>query len=146
MAAVPPAKRERDEIARRGDEIYDSRVRPHLGPGDKGKFVLIDIESGDHELDRDEIAASDHLLARHPDARVWMVQVGSQYARYTRHLWHPRSRFDDQATSSPSPLCTTPLILLRYNHHYTCTLPIGHGSARHRISLHHADGQHTIGP
>jgi hypothetical protein len=81
MAAVPPTKRERDEIARRGDEIYDSRVRPHLGPEDKGKFVLIDIESGDHELDRDEIAASDRLLARHPDARVWMVQVGSRSAR-----------------------------------------------------------------
>jgi hypothetical protein len=81
MAVVPPTKRERDEIARRGDEIYDSRIRPHLGPEDEGKFVLIDIESGDHELDRDEIAASDRLLARHPDAQVWMVQVGSRYAR-----------------------------------------------------------------
>jgi hypothetical protein len=81
MAAVPRTKNERDEVARRGDEIYESRVRPHLAPGDEGKFVLIDIESGDHELDRDEVAASDRLLARHPDAQVWMVQVGSRYAR-----------------------------------------------------------------
>ena len=81
MAAVPRTKRERDEIARRGDEIYESKVRPHLAPEDEGKFVLIDIESGDHEVDRDEVAASDRLLARHPDAQVWMVQVGARYAR-----------------------------------------------------------------
>jgi hypothetical protein len=27
------------------------------------------------------VAASDRLLARHPDAQVWMRQVGSRYAR-----------------------------------------------------------------
>ncbi|HEX3130941.1 MAG TPA: hypothetical protein VH394_26645 [Thermoanaerobaculia bacterium] len=81
MAGVPRTKRERDEIARRGDEIYDSRIRPHVAPEDEGKYVLIDVESGDHEMDRDEVAASDRLLARHPDARIWMVQIGSRYAR-----------------------------------------------------------------
>jgi hypothetical protein len=43
--------------------------------------VLIDIETGNFEVDRDEIAASDRLLARHPDAQIWMRQVGSRYAR-----------------------------------------------------------------
>lgn len=81
MAAVPRSQRERKEIARRGDEIYEAKVRPSLGPKDQGKFALIDIKSGDYELDRDEVAASDRLLARHPDAQVWMVQVGSRYAR-----------------------------------------------------------------
>lgn len=81
MAAIPKTKRERDDIARRGDEIYDSKIRPHLGPEDEGKFVLIDVQSGDHEVDRDELAASDRLLERHPDAQVWMVQVGSRHAR-----------------------------------------------------------------
>ncbi len=81
MATVPRSDREREEIARRGDEIYGTRVRPHLGSEDEGKFVLIDIKSGNYELDRDEVAASDRLLARHPDAHVWMVQVGSRYAR-----------------------------------------------------------------
>jgi hypothetical protein len=32
-------------------------------------------------VDRDEIAASDRLLARHPDAQVWMRQIGSPHAR-----------------------------------------------------------------
>jgi hypothetical protein len=71
----------REEIARRGDEIYEHQVLPHLNPGDEGKYALIDIETADYEIDGDEIAASDRLLARHPDAQIWMRQVGSRYAR-----------------------------------------------------------------
>jgi hypothetical protein len=70
-----------EEFARRGDEIYDRDVAPHVTADQEGKFVLIDIESGDYEIDADEVAASDRLLARHPDAQVWMTRVGSRYAR-----------------------------------------------------------------
>lgn len=86
MSIVPRYSRE--EFALRGDEIYDREVLPHLGPEDEGKLVLIDIETGDYEVDRDEVAASDRLLARHPDAQVWMRQVGSRYAR----RFGPRSK------------------------------------------------------
>lgn len=71
----------REEIARRGDQIYERQVLPRLRPADEGKYVLVDIETADYEIDRDEITASDRLLARHPDAQVWMRQVGSRYAR-----------------------------------------------------------------
>jgi hypothetical protein len=71
----------REEVARRGDEIYEREVLPHLSPEEEGKLVLIDVSTGDYEVDRDELAASDRLLARHPDAQVWMRQVGSRYAR-----------------------------------------------------------------
>lgn len=71
----------REEIARRGDEIYERQVLPRLSSGDEGKYALIDIETADYEIDRDEIAASDRLLSRHPDAQVWMRQVGSRHAR-----------------------------------------------------------------
>jgi hypothetical protein len=71
----------REEIARRGDEIYEREVLPLLSPADEGKYTLIDIETSDYEIDRNEIAASDRLLARHPDAQVWMRQVGARYAR-----------------------------------------------------------------
>jgi len=70
-----------EEIARRGDEIYERDVLPRLNPADEGRYALIDIETSDYEIDGDEIAASDRLLARHPDAQVWMIQIGSRYAR-----------------------------------------------------------------
>ncbi len=71
----------RDEIARRGDQIYEREILPHLRSEDEGKFALIDVGSGDYELDHDEVAASDRLLARHPEAQVWTRQAGSLYAR-----------------------------------------------------------------
>ncbi|HEX3130662.1 MAG TPA: hypothetical protein VH394_25210 [Thermoanaerobaculia bacterium] len=82
MAPTSPQPRySKEEFARRGDEIYERDVLPGLTAADEGKFVLIDIESGDYEVDRDEIAASDRLFARRPDAQVWFRQVGSRYAR-----------------------------------------------------------------
>jgi hypothetical protein len=69
------------EFARRGDDIYDRVVAPRLNEEDLGKFVLIDIDSEDYEVDRDEIAASDRLLARKPGARVWFTRAGSRHAR-----------------------------------------------------------------
>ena len=44
----------------------------------RGKFVVIDIDTGAYEVDADELAASDRLLARYPDAQVWLRQVGSR--------------------------------------------------------------------
>jgi len=51
-----------------------------VGPDDAGSFVVIDIETGAYEMDRPEVAASDRLLARHPDAQVWLRRIGSRYA------------------------------------------------------------------
>jgi hypothetical protein len=74
-----------EEMARRGDALYEREVLPRLSPEDEGKYALIDIETADYEIDRDEMAASDRLLARHLDAQVWMRQVGSPYARRFGH-------------------------------------------------------------
>ena len=72
---------DREEYASRGDAIYDRNILPSLEAGNLGKFVAIDIESGDFEIDADELAASDRLLARRPDAQTWLRRVGSRYAR-----------------------------------------------------------------
>lgn len=81
----------KEEFARRGDEIYERDIRSHLKPDDKGKFVLIDIETGAYEIDTNEMAASDRLVARHPEAQVWMVRVGY---RYVYHFRSPRTLQD----------------------------------------------------
>ncbi|MBI2916506.1 MAG: hypothetical protein HYY01_00795 [Chloroflexi bacterium] len=75
------ARYSKKEFARKGDEFYERYVRPHLEEGDEGKFVAIDIETGDYEIDASELAASDRLLARNPGAQVWLTRVGSRYVR-----------------------------------------------------------------
>lgn len=81
----------KEEFARRGDEIYDRDIKPHVTQEDKGKFVLIDIETGDYEMDWNELVAHDRLVLRHPDAQVWFTRVGSRYARRFGPRYRPVS-------------------------------------------------------
>ena len=43
--------------------------------------MAIDLETGDYEVDVSEIAACDRLEARHPEAQIWMVRIGSRHVR-----------------------------------------------------------------
>lgn len=86
---APQARYSKEEFARRGEELYETTVRPRIEPGDSGKFVAIDIETGEFEVDVDELAASDRLLEKHPNAQIWLVRVGSRYVRrFGRHESH----------------------------------------------------------
>ncbi len=79
MAATDP-RRTLDEKARLGAEVYDRRVRPTLQPGDDYKFVAIDVETGDYEIDKDDYTAVTRLQERHPEADVWLERVGQPTA------------------------------------------------------------------
>ena len=74
MASIKP-RYSKEEFARRGDAIY-KRILPKLAPKDVGKFLAIDIETGDYEVAADEMKAGDKLLARIPEAQIWMVRIG----------------------------------------------------------------------
>jgi hypothetical protein len=66
----------KEEFAQRGNEIYESQVRPQVEQDNHGKIVAIDIETGAFELEKDTITASDRLLERCPDAQIWCVRIG----------------------------------------------------------------------
>jgi hypothetical protein len=80
MSAASP-KHSMKEFARRGDAIYDGDLRSRLEPAHNGNFVAIDIDTGQYEVDASEIAASDRLRERLPNAQVWMKRVGAKYTR-----------------------------------------------------------------
>ena len=66
----------KEEFARRGDEIYESQVRPQVEEGNYGKIVAIDIETGAFEVADDILPATDRLFERVPDAQPWIVRIG----------------------------------------------------------------------
>ena len=68
-----------DEFARRGDEIYERDIKPKLKPRDKGKFLAIDIETGDYEIGADEMRICHKLRDRIPQAQIWLKRVGYSY-------------------------------------------------------------------
>lgn len=78
---MPEVKRKypKEVFAERGDAIFEKHIRPHLKPEDDGKFVAIDIETGEYEIADDELLAGDRLHERVPGAQIWMVRVGWPY-------------------------------------------------------------------
>lgn len=68
--AVRQPRYSKEEFARRGDEIYESQVRPQVEAGNHGKIVAIDIETGAFEVADDLLVASKRLLVRLPDAQT----------------------------------------------------------------------------
>ena len=71
----------KEEFAQRGDHIYETQIKAQVEAGNYGKIVAIDLETGDYEVDMSEIAACDRLEARHPEAQIWMVRIGSRHVR-----------------------------------------------------------------
>ena len=88
----------KDEFARRGNALYEEQVRAQVeqGPGNRGKVVALDIETGTFEVADDAIAASDRLLARLPDAQIWFVRVGHR----ALHRFGPRPTASTQAAEA----------------------------------------------
>src|SRR6266516_382285 len=66
----------KEAFARRGDAIYEKDILPKLAAKDVGKFLAIDIETGEYEIAADEMKAGDKLRRRLPEAQIWMVLIG----------------------------------------------------------------------
>lgn len=82
----------RDEIVRRGRDLYERRIRSRLEPDDEGKFVAVDVETGEFEIAADELTASKRVKARRPNAAICLLRVGhaSAYRIGGKRLAAPR--------------------------------------------------------
>ncbi|WP_309739538.1 hypothetical protein [Chamaesiphon sp. OTE_20_metabat_361] len=74
--AVRQPRYSKEEFAQRGDALYNSQIRSQVEEGNTGKIVAIDIETGAFEVADDIVNASEHLLAKYPDAQTWFIRIG----------------------------------------------------------------------
>jgi hypothetical protein len=74
--SAPTTPPSREEIGRLGRDVFDRQVRPRLRPEDDGKYVAVDVDTGDYETDADDYTANMRLLARRPGARIWLTRAG----------------------------------------------------------------------
>jgi hypothetical protein len=65
----------KDEVARRAAEIY-AKIKHQVDPGNKGKILAIDIETGEYEVDAEQVEAGERLFARLPDPQVFYFRIG----------------------------------------------------------------------
>lgn len=69
-----------EEIVRRGEELYEERIRPLVEAEHHGKFLVVDIETGEYEIDADEVAAFQRAIARNPEGARYLKRIGFAYA------------------------------------------------------------------
>ena len=67
-------------VGARAKELYKNRLREQIETEDNiGKIVVIDVETGDYEIDADGLAASRRLRERHPDLdadSLYAIRIG----------------------------------------------------------------------
>jgi hypothetical protein len=65
-----------EAIVEKGKRIYQERLRQLLEPAHNGEFVVIDVETGEYEVDRQHLAATDRAAAKRPGALLYATRVG----------------------------------------------------------------------
>jgi hypothetical protein len=74
--AVRHRRYSKEELARRGQELYESGIRHQIEAGNDGKIVAIDIETGAFEIDENFVPATNRLFEQYPDAQPWVIRIG----------------------------------------------------------------------
>ena len=64
------------EISALGKMIYRKKIRPLMTEADIGKYVIVDVYSGEYEIDEWSVEADLRLRDRVPDAFAYMLRVG----------------------------------------------------------------------
>ena len=71
-----------EQVSDLGEKIYREKIRPTLTEADIGKFVIIDVSTGEYEIDDDDLTADYRLRARQPDASGYIMRVGYSAAYF----------------------------------------------------------------
>ncbi len=72
----PPSYSDKD-IAERGDALYERCIRAKLEAADRGKFLVVDVETGAYEVDADELKALRRARSKHRGpSSLYMLRVG----------------------------------------------------------------------
>ena len=76
MADVDPTSTIEAEQLDLAEKFYEQELLPRLLATEKGKILVLDVESHDYEVDADWTAASDRLQARRPGAFEYAFRIG----------------------------------------------------------------------
>jgi hypothetical protein len=69
-----------DEVADRGEEIYQREIRDLVEPEHTGEFLVLDILTGGYVIDADEVSALRRARAAYPDGVRYLKRVGFRTA------------------------------------------------------------------
>lgn len=73
---MPYTKYSPAEVESRGEGIYAQQIRHKVEAQNKGRFLVVDIETGEYEIDEEDLEATRRALAKRPDAVLYGLRIG----------------------------------------------------------------------
>jgi hypothetical protein len=73
---VPHTQYTRDEIVQCGQALYEQEIRPKVESENKGKYLILNVDTGDYDMDSDDLIATRRARAKYPDAPLFTVRIG----------------------------------------------------------------------
>ena len=77
---MPSTKYSREEVATRGEAMYEQEIRHKVEGQCKGQYLVLDIETGEYEIHQDDLVATKRALAKRPDAVLYGLRIGYRAA------------------------------------------------------------------
>ena len=78
----------RDSIGDRAEVLYNARIKDELSDDQLGKFLAIEVNTGEYEVADDGLSAMTALHERVADAEVFLMKHGSMHAYTLGHFPH----------------------------------------------------------
>ena len=75
------AQMSRDQVAQRAKKLYADHIRAEVETEESlGAMVIIDVETGDYEVDPSGLESARKLHARRPNAELFGIRIGCRAA------------------------------------------------------------------
>jgi hypothetical protein len=76
VVSLPHPHYTSEEIVQRGQALYDQQIRAKVEASHKGEFLILDVDTGEYEIDSNEVAAVKRAKAKNPGAALYILRVG----------------------------------------------------------------------
>lgn len=67
---------ELNEIGRRGRELYEQTLRAKVEPENKGRYLVLNIETGDYAIGDEALPLSTQVRALSPAGQLYALRIG----------------------------------------------------------------------
>lgn len=64
------------EVVQRGIELYEQQIKAQVEDSNRGKFLVINTETGEYEMDVDDVLAAKRARTRFAGAPLFSMRVG----------------------------------------------------------------------
>ncbi len=64
------------EVTALGEEWYERYFKPQMEAENIGKFLVVNVDTGDYKIGQDYIQPTEQLLAERPNAVLYALRVG----------------------------------------------------------------------